>query len=73
MTDETLLIVEDHGILREGLRILLEQEGYKVMSAEHGLEALQQMETASPDIIISDISMPEMDGFAFYDAVRKSE
>jgi len=40
------------------------------MSAEHGLEALQQMETASPDIIISDISMPEMDGFAFYDAVR---
>jgi len=70
MLDETLMIVEDHDVLREGLRILLEEEGYKVMSAEHGGEALQQMEETSPDIIISDISMPEMDGFEFFDTVR---
>jgi putative two-component system response regulator len=70
MPDMTILVVEDHDILREGLQILLETEGYKVLSAVHGLDALQQMETASPDLILSDISMPEMDGFAFYDAVR---
>jgi putative two-component system response regulator len=71
MPDVTILVVEDHDILREGLQILLETEGYKVLSAVHGLDALQQMEVASPDLILSDISMPEMDGFAFYEAVRQ--
>jgi putative two-component system response regulator len=70
MPDVTILIVEDHDILREGLQILLEAEGYKVLSAANGLDALQHMETTSPDLILSDISMPEMDGFAFYEAVR---
>jgi len=70
MPDVTIMIVEDHDILREGLQILLEAEGYKVLSAVHGLDALQQMEAVSPDLILSDISMPEMDGFAFYEAVR---
>ena len=37
MPDETLLIVEDHDVLREGLQILLESEGYQVISAAHGL------------------------------------
>ena len=49
----------------------MESEGYRVLSAVHGLDALQQMETANPDLILSDISMPEMDGFAFFDAVRR--
>jgi len=70
MTDGTILVVEDNDILREGLQILLETEGFQVMSASHGLEAVQQMETNSPDLILSDISMPEMDGFEFYDVVR---
>jgi putative two-component system response regulator len=71
MPDATILLVEDHDILREGLQILLEAEGYRVLSAVHGLDALQQMETANPDLILSDISMPEMDGFAFFEAVRR--
>ncbi len=66
----TLLIVEDHDILREGLQLLLETEGYRVAAAMHGLDALNQMETMTPDLILSDISMPEMDGYAFYEAVR---
>jgi putative two-component system response regulator len=71
MPDATILIVEDHDILREGLQLLLEAEGYKVLSAIHGLDALQQMEVASPDLILSDISMPEMDGYEFYEVVRQ--
>lgn len=70
MPDLTLLIVEDHDILREGLQILLESEGYRVIPAAHGGEALKQMEYITPDLILSDISMPEMDGYTFYDAVR---
>ncbi|MDI6693751.1 MAG: response regulator [Anaerolineales bacterium] len=70
MPDLTVLIVEDHDILREGLQILLESEGYRVIPAAHGGEALKQMEYLTPDLILSDISMPEMDGYAFYDAVR---
>lgn len=70
MSDVTILVVEDHQILREGLQILLETEGFKVFTAEHGLTALSQMESCVPDLILSDISMPEMDGFQFYNVVR---
>jgi putative two-component system response regulator len=70
MAETTILIVEDHEILRDGLQILLEAEGFRVISAIHGLDALEQMDAKGPDLILSDISMPEMDGYAFYDAVR---
>ncbi|MCZ7551329.1 MAG: hypothetical protein B6D39_11260 [Anaerolineae bacterium UTCFX2] len=68
--DRTILIVEDHDVLREGLQILLEAENYNVITAAHGKAALLQMESAVPDLILSDISMPEMDGYEFYEAVR---
>lgn len=68
--NNTILVVEDHDILREGLQILLESEGYRVVAAAHGGEGLQLMEIQPPDLILSDISMPEMDGYTFYDCVR---
>ncbi len=70
MSEITLLIVEDHDILREGLQILLETEGYHVITACHGKDALKQMKMTVPDLILSDISMPEMNGYEFYEAVR---
>ncbi len=73
MPGELILVVEDNDILREGLQILLEGEGFKVLSASHGLEALNHLEMQYPDLILSDIAMPEMDGYAFYDAVRKRQ
>ncbi len=66
----TLLVVEDDDILRDGLQILLEVEGYTVITAPHGLAALEQMNRVTPDLILSDITMPEMDGFQLFDAVR---
>jgi len=66
----TLLIVEDNHDLRNGLKDILAFEGFTVLSAGNGKEALEQMKAISPDLIISDITMPEMDGYAFYDAVR---
>jgi putative two-component system response regulator len=70
MAEETILVVEDNDITRQGLQLMLEAGGYKVMAAMHGLEALEQMETRYPDLVISDISMPEMDGYKLFERVR---
>jgi putative two-component system response regulator len=70
MASETILIVEDNDVLRLGLQELLGSEGYSVMAAVHGLDALEQMATMPPDLILSDIAMPEMDGYEFFDKVR---
>ena len=70
MAGETILIVEDNDVLRQGLQELLESDGYTVMTAVHGLDALEQMKTRPPDLILSDIAMPEMDGYVFFDKVR---
>ncbi|MFC1878959.1 HD domain-containing phosphohydrolase [Chloroflexota bacterium] len=71
MTNPIILIVEDHDILREGLNFLLETEGYRVLTAVNGVDALENMENTCPDLILSDISMPEMDGYTFYSKVRE--
>ncbi|MCS6907726.1 MAG: response regulator [Anaerolineales bacterium] len=70
MSGETILIVEDNQALREGLREMLSLEGYHVLCAANGKEALAEMATFHPDLILSDIAMPEMDGFEFLRAVR---
>jgi putative two-component system response regulator len=70
MAGETILIVEDNDVLRQGLQELLESDGYAVLTAVHGLDALEQMKTRPPDLILSDIAMPEMDGYMFFDRVR---
>jgi putative two-component system response regulator len=66
----TLLIVEDNLDLRTSLMDILAYEGFSVHVAGNGRQALELMQSLHPDLIISDIGMPEMDGFAFYDAVR---
>ena len=70
MAGEWILLVEDNDVLREGLKSILEQEGYHAMAAGDGKEALAKMERTTPDLILSDIIMPELDGYGFFDAVR---
>jgi putative two-component system response regulator len=70
MAGETILIVEDNDVLRQGLEALLQAEGYLVLTAGHGHEALDQMHSTPPDLILSDISMPEMDGYTLFERVR---
>lgn len=62
MALEKILIVEnDEGILNN-LEIMLETEGYNVLTAANGLEALKKMERTLPDLIIADVKTPYMDG-----------
>jgi putative two-component system response regulator len=70
MAGESILIVEDNDVLRQGLQALLEAEGFAVNTAIHGLDGLDKVRTALPDLILADISMPEMDGYAFFESVR---
>ena len=70
MTEEVILLVEDSDVLRQGLKSLLEQEGYDVVTGGNGNEALDQMEVVTPDLILADILMPEMDGYELFEAVR---
>lgn len=71
MPDEKILIVEDNDITRQGLQIIIENGGYNVFAASDGIEALKIMEANAPDFILSDIAMPNMDGFEFYRNIRE--
>jgi len=67
---QRILVVEDHEPLLKAIQSILEEEGYTVCTATDGLQALQMMEEISPALIVADIMMPRMDGYAFYEAVR---
>lgn len=67
----TLLIVEDDLPMLKALRDILEGAGYQVRIAIHGEEAMEIIREEPPELIISDISMPIMDGFELFEAVRK--
>ncbi len=68
---ETLLVVEDTFLMRQTLRDMLEVEGFRVIDAGNGKDALALMVKVIPDMIISDISMPIMDGLTFFHKVRE--
>ena len=66
-----ILIVEDDVALLELGKALLETEGYEVLGAEDGFEGLSALKHSLPDIIISDLRMPNMNGFEFLSVVRR--
>lgn len=66
----TILIVEDDDAIRNNIARLLKLEGYEIVSAVNGREGLERALEIRPDVVISDISMPEMDGFALLEAIR---
>ena len=70
MNSETILIVEDDHVLRDGLQEILVSEGFIVLTAANGVLGLVQMEITTPDLILSDIAMPEMNGYTFIKSVR---
>ncbi len=65
-----VLVVEDDIPMLQGIAEILEMAGYEVLTAIDGLEGLNVLEQKHPDLIISDIMMPRMDGYDFYNTVR---
>jgi len=68
----TILIVEDEVHGGETLRELLEDEGYRVVIAHDGNEALAQLATLAPSLVILDLRMPGMNGTTLYDEMQRS-
>jgi CheY-like chemotaxis protein len=66
-----ILIAEDNATNRELFRELLEARGYSVVEACDGQEALQVLHQTQPDILLLDIGMPILDGFAVVNEIRK--
>jgi putative two-component system response regulator len=67
----TLLVVEDDQSMLVALRDILSGAGYEVRTAQHGEEALASFKSLKPALILSDISMPVMDGIELFEAIRK--
>lgn len=68
---QTILVVDDEAKLRDMIRLYLDQEGYRVVTAGNGREALYVARVEKPDLIILDLMMPEMGGTEFMRAFSK--
>lgn len=68
-----ILAVDDAISLRSMLCDVLRKAGHEVVEASDGKEALDQLRTHAPDIVITDLTMPVMDGLDFIEAARKEE
>ncbi len=67
---QTILVVDDELSMREFLKILLEKEGYSILTAADGAEALTLTQEHAVDLVVSDIRMPGMNGL-YYQAVQR--
>ncbi len=66
----TILYVEDNSDNRKLVRRVLEVEGYEVIEATNGLQAMECLETRSIDLALMDINMPEMDGYTLTSRIK---
>ncbi len=65
-----ILIVDDEPDIRETLGMLLEMEGYAVETASTGQEAIKKMSTIAPDLVLSDVMMPVMNGIEILKRIK---
>ncbi len=66
-----ILVVDDEAQVRESLSMVLRSKGYRVSTATNGFDALLQLRTMTPDLITSDLNMPNMSGFEFLSVLRR--
>jgi two-component system chemotaxis sensor kinase CheA len=69
-TRAMLLVVDDAMTVRELQRSILERAGYEVVTAVDGIDALARLAEGSVDLVLTDVEMPRMDGFALTEAIR---
>jgi chemosensory pili system protein ChpA (sensor histidine kinase/response regulator) len=69
----TVMVVDDSLTVRKITGRLLEREGYRVITAKDGVDALERLLETVPDVILSDIEMPRMDGFDLLRNIRSDE
>ena len=70
---ELVLIAEDERIIRRTLQLKLEKEGFNVLTAEDGQQAIEMLESSDPDIVVTDLMMPFRNGLEVLEFVKKKE
>ena len=70
---KTILVVDDTASVRKLLEDYLGQQGFRILTATNGQEAIYAARHATPDVILLDIMMPHMDGFEFLRQYRKEK
>jgi DNA-binding response OmpR family regulator len=61
--DKKILLIEDDPVSRKFMELILQKEGFQVMTAVNGLEGLRKARTESPDLLVLDVMLPGLDGF----------
>ena len=67
---KTVLLVEDEEPLRQVLRELLEREGFTVVEASDGVQALDEVDRSAPDVLVLDLNLPRLDGYGVLNHLR---
>ncbi|KOF03398.1 hypothetical protein OB69_05755 [Roseivirga seohaensis subsp. aquiponti] len=68
-----ILLVEDNAIILDNVSEILELEGYQTITAKDGIEGLSLAKSEKPDLILSDIDMPLMNGYEMLNKIRNDE
>ncbi|WP_420410598.1 response regulator [Hoeflea sp.] len=68
-----VLTVDDSRTIRNMLLVTLNNAGFDTVQAEDGVEGLEVLEESDPDVIVTDINMPRLDGFGFIEGVRQND
>ena len=71
--DKKILVVDDCDTTRKLLSYIIRERGYKIISATNGIEALEVMATNSVDLIVTDLNMPQMDGYELSKSLRAQD
>ncbi len=69
---KNIMVVDDSFTTRKMLSFLLKGEGFNVVSAENGIDALEKLPFSNIDIIITDLNMPQMDGLELVNSLKKN-
>jgi len=69
---KTILVVDDSSAVRESVAFTLEQAGYQVVQAHDGMDGVAKAEASKPDMIITDVNMPNLDGIGLVRKVREN-
>lgn len=73
MAKKKILVVDDEQNIVDLLTIVLKGEGYDVLSAGNGVDALKKAQKETPDLVILDVNMPQLDGWNVLSSLRASE
>ncbi|MDP2209018.1 MAG: response regulator [Bacteroidota bacterium] len=69
---QTLFLIDDEDIWLETMQTVLDGESYNVITADSGIKALDKLAKVKPDLILSDVRMPVMNGFELYDKIKNN-